>query len=181
MKGELVGTGGSWQPDVNHISASHPASLWHPLRQELWQSVAWKKKITFLGTVKVTSPPIFSFIGPLSPSLALFYKHNSCRTPVVWPVGILIELDANVGSQTLKPSKVSSEHKYRSEISFKKNEQKKTSARRYRWWWSPTKSPPTEGVLASGAVPDLDRTLVSPRLSWCWPHVPESHPAASTA
>lgn len=41
---------------------------------------------------------------------------------MVWPVGILVELDANVGSQTLKLSKVSSEHKYRSEISFKKKD-----------------------------------------------------------
>lgn len=119
--------GGSWQPGVNQISASHPTSPWHPSRQELWQSVVLKKKRAFLGTVKVTSPPIFSFMGPFFPSLALVYIYNFWRTPVVRPaeqdipVGILMELDANAGNQTLKPS-VSSEHKYRSEISFKKNE-----------------------------------------------------------
>lgn len=115
----------------------------------------WRRKELFLGLSKSHPHPFFSFMGPFFPSLALVYIYNFWRTLVVWPaeqdipVGILMELDANAGNQTLKPS-VSSEHKYRSEISFKKNE-KDFCKKIQRWWWSTTKCLPTEGFLANRA------------------------------
>lgn len=72
-------------------------------------------------------PTHFFFYGTIFSIHCSGLHYNFWRTLVVWPavqdvpVGILMELDANAGNQTLKPS-VSSEHKYRSEISFKKNE-----------------------------------------------------------
>lgn len=168
---------GSLLPTQPHCDIPHDRSFGF--------SMVLKNKRAFLGTVKVTSPPIFSFIGPFSPPLALIYIYSSWRTPVVWPaaqgvpVGTLMELDPNAGNQTLKPLYHQNTNRGQ-KFPLRKN--KKTSARRYRWWWSTTKYPPTEGVLVNGAVSDISRTLFSPRsflvLTSC---ASESPPASSTA
>lgn len=92
-----------------------------------------------------------------------------------------MELDANAGNQTLKLS-VSSEHRYRSEISFKKNEIKRFLQENTDGGEVSQNTHPLRGFWPIGAVSDISRTLVSPRsflvLISC---ASESHPASSTA